>query len=87
MSTRSSPNGDTRSGVGRQSDDPRPGGSSAGISPDSNLDSIQAIAGTDEDDLSAATEEEMLARKARSTPPMTDVRSDETMQASGRAPH
>jgi hypothetical protein len=87
MSTRSSPNGDTRSGVGRQSNDPRPGGSSAGISPDSNLDSIQAIAGTDEDALGAATEEEAYARKARSTPPMNDVRSDETMQASGRAPH
>ncbi|GHA79684.1 hypothetical protein [Cognatilysobacter bugurensis] len=86
MSTRSSPNGDTRSGVGRQSNDPRPGGSSAGISPDSNLDSIQAIAGTDEDDLSAGTEDEMQRRQARSTPPMNDVRSDETMQASGRGP-
>lgn len=86
MSTRSSPTGDTRSGIGRQSDDPRPGGSSAGVAPDSNLDSIQAIAGSEEDDLGAATEEEAFARKARSTPPMNDVRSDETMRASGQGP-
>ena len=86
MSTRSSPNGDTRSGVGRQSSDPRPGGSSAGISSDANLDSIQAIDGTDEDDLGAASEEDMLIRKARSTPSMNDVRSDETMRASGSGP-
>jgi hypothetical protein len=84
MSTRSSPNGDTRSGVGRQSNDPRPGGTTAGaLSPDSNLDSRQAIAGTDTDDLSADSEEEMLARQARSTPPMNDVRSDVTNQATG----
>jgi hypothetical protein len=86
MSTRSSPNGDSRSGVGRQSNDPRPGGSSTGIAPDSNLDSIQAIAGAGEDDLGSETEGEAFVRKARSTPPMTDVRSDETMQASGRGP-
>ncbi|MFC0679705.1 hypothetical protein ACFFGH_17845 [Lysobacter korlensis] len=84
MSTRSSPNGDTRSGVGRQSNDPRPGGTTAGaLSPDSNLDSKQAIAGTDTDDLSAGSEEEMLARQARSTPSMNDVRSDVTNQATG----
>jgi hypothetical protein len=84
MSTRSSPSGDTRSGLGRQSNDPRPGGSTAGaLSPDSNLDSRQAVQGTDEDDLGAASEDEMLRRKARSTPPMNDVRSDVTNQATG----
>lgn len=86
MSTRSSPSGDTRSGVGRQSNATRPGGSAGGISPNENLDSLQAIAGADADDPSAGSEEEMLARKSRSTPPMNDVRSDETMRASGRAP-
>lgn len=84
MSTRSSPSGDTRSGVGRQSDDPRPGGSTAGaLSPDSNLDSRQALQGTEDNELGARSEQEMFARKARSTPPMHDVRSDATNQATG----
>jgi hypothetical protein len=84
MSTRSSPSGDTRSGLGRQNDDPRSGGSTAGaLAPDSNLDSRQAVQGTEEDALGAQSEDERFVRKARSTPPMHDVRSDVTNQATG----
>lgn len=76
MSTRSSPTGDTRSGVGRQSSDPRPGGSTAGaLSPDRHLDR-QALQGSEDDDSGAASEDEMRRRQARSTPSMADVRSD-----------
>lgn len=84
MSTRSSPTGDTRSGLGRQSNDPRPGGATAGaLSPDSNLDSRQALQGNEDDDLGAASEDEMLRRQTRSTPSMADVRSDTLHEGEG----
>lgn len=65
------------SGIGRQRDDPRPGGStSAAARHDSHIGDRQAIEGTEEDDLGAATESDMLSEGARSTPPMGDLRSD-----------
>lgn len=65
------------SGIGRQSNDPRPGGSTASAARhDSRVDDRQALEGTSDDDLGAASEGEMLREAARSTPPMGDVRSD-----------
>lgn len=78
MSTRNNPGGDTHSGVGRQTDDTTPGGA-AGMSahsPDESLSIRQSLDGNEDDDLGAATEEQMLSRAARSTPSMNDVRSD-----------
>lgn len=64
------------SGIGRQGDDPRPGGSStAATRHESAVGTRQAIEG-DEDDLSAASEAGMLREGARATPPMGDLRSD-----------
>lgn len=84
MSTRSSPSGDTRSGVGRQGDDARPGGSDGGThAPDNTLGAQQALEGTEEDDLGAGSEEEMLLRASRATPPMRDVRSDVSSSSNG----
>lgn len=69
--------GSPESGVGRQNNDPRPGGSTSGATThDSPVGSRQAIEGTEEDDLGAATEAGMCEEGARSTPPMGDVRSD-----------
>ena len=74
MATRS---GAGTSGIGMQSGDPRPGGSTAGAErPDSKVGTRQAIEGKEEDDLSAASEEGAFLTGARSTPPMGDVRSD-----------
>lgn len=65
------------SGIGRQSDEARPGGSTSGAARhDSAVRERQAIEGTEVDDLGASTEGEMWREGARSTPPMGDVRSD-----------
>lgn len=65
------------SGIGRQGSDPRPGGSTSGAARhDSDVDDRQAIEGTEDDDLGAASEDGMLREAARSTPPMGDLRSD-----------
>ena len=84
MSTRNSPDGGTRSGVGRQGDDVRASGTEGGThAPDNTLAAQQALEGTEDDDLGAGTEAEMQVRAARATPPMRDVRSDASNRASG----
>ena len=65
------------SGIGGQSGDPRPGGSTAGAARrDSKVGTRQAIEGKEDDDLSATSEEGAFLTGSRSTPPMGDVRSD-----------
>ncbi|CAA9325943.1 MAG: hypothetical protein AVDCRST_MAG71-1490 [uncultured Lysobacter sp.] len=84
MGTRKDPNGDTRSGVGQQGDDVRASGTEGGTrAPDNTLRAQQALEGTEDDDLGAGTEEEMLLRASRATPPMRDVRSDVSSAATG----
>jgi hypothetical protein len=75
--SREFPGGAPASGVGRQSDSALDAASRGADRADSPLDARQSIEGRDDDDLSAGTEAEMLARKARSTPSPADVRSDD----------
>lgn len=72
------------SGVGRQGGDPRPGGSTSGaVRHDTSIDDLQAIEGTGDDDLGAASDSGMWREGARSTPPMGDARSDDRGVANG----